>query len=180
MEGILNFNEPLDIKLLDQIVSVLYNPQSNKNDIKAAQIVLGKFQEHPDAWSKVDTILETSTLPQTKFIALVIMDSLIKYRWKSLPREQCEGIKNYIVSLIIRLSSDPQTSSREKLLINKLNLVFVQILKQEWTTNWSTFIPEIISSSKTNESLCENNMVILRLLSEGKNNKNNCNNNNNK
>ncbi|KAM9951178.1 hypothetical protein ACTFIW_010386 [Dictyostelium discoideum] len=166
MENILNFNEPLDINLLDQIVSVLYNPLSNKNDIKAAQMVLGKFQEHPDAWSKVDTILETSKIVQTKFIALVIMDSLIKYRWKSLPREQCEGIKNYIVSLIIRLSSDPQTSSREKLLVNKLNLVFVQILKQEWTTNWSTFIPEIISSSKTNESLCENNMVILRLLSE--------------
>lgn len=42
----------------------------------------------------------------------------------------------------------------------------VQILKQEWPHNWPTFIPELVQSSKTNLSLCENNMVILKLLSE--------------
>jgi exportin-1 len=39
-------------------------------------------------------------------------------------------------------------------------------LKQEWPHNWPTFIPELVESCKTNLSLCENNMVILRLLSE--------------
>lgn len=42
----------------------------------------------------------------------------------------------------------------------------LQILKQEWPHNWPTFITELVESSKTNLSLCENNMVILRLLSE--------------
>jgi len=42
----------------------------------------------------------------------------------------------------------------------------IQILKQEWPHNWPTFIPELVESCKTNLSLCENNMVILRLLSE--------------
>ena len=41
-----------------------------------------------------------------------------------------------------------------------------QILKQEWPHNWPTFIPELVESCKTNLALCENNMVILRLLSE--------------
>jgi exportin-1 len=41
-----------------------------------------------------------------------------------------------------------------------------QILKQEWPHNWPTFIPEIVASSKTSLPLCENNMVILKLLSE--------------
>lgn len=41
-----------------------------------------------------------------------------------------------------------------------------KILKQEWPQNWPTFIPELVESSKTSLSLCENNMVILRLLSE--------------
>lgn len=41
-----------------------------------------------------------------------------------------------------------------------------QILKQEWPHNWPTFIPELVAASKTNLSLCENNMVILKLLSE--------------
>lgn len=41
-----------------------------------------------------------------------------------------------------------------------------QILKQEWPHNWPNFITELVESSKTNLSLCENNMVILKLLSE--------------
>lgn len=42
----------------------------------------------------------------------------------------------------------------------------MQILKQEWPHNWPTFISELVESSKTNLALCENNMVILKLLSE--------------
>ena len=41
-----------------------------------------------------------------------------------------------------------------------------QILKREWPKNWESFIPDIIGASKTNESLCQNNMIILKLLSE--------------
>ena len=51
-------------------------------------------------------------------------------------------------------------------MINKLNLVLVSVLKQDWPHNWPTFINEIIQSCHTNLSICENNMVILRLLSE--------------
>ncbi len=51
---------------------------------------------------------------------------------------------------------------------NQINLhkflVGLQILKQEWPRNWETFIPEIVGSSQKNESLCENNMEILKLL----------------
>lgn len=39
-------------------------------------------------------------------------------------------------------------------------------MKREWPKNWESFIPDIIGASKTNESLCQNNMVILKLLSE--------------
>ena len=45
-------------------------------------------------------------------------------------------------------------------------LFLLQILKREWPKNWESFIPDIIGASKTNESLCQNNMVILKLLSE--------------
>ena len=55
---------------------------------------------------------------------------------------------------------------QNKVLINKLNLVLVSILKQEWPHNWPSFIPEIVQSCRTNLSICENNMAILRLLSE--------------
>ena len=42
----------------------------------------------------------------------------------------------------------------------------MQILKQEWPHNWPSFIPDLVGSSKTSEVLCENNMQILKLLSE--------------
>jgi exportin-1 len=42
----------------------------------------------------------------------------------------------------------------------------MQILKQEWPHNWPTFIPDLVASSMRNFALCENNMVILKLLSE--------------
>ena len=42
----------------------------------------------------------------------------------------------------------------------------LQILKKEWPKNWTSFIPDIVGASKSNESMCQNNMVILKLLSE--------------
>jgi len=155
---------------------------------------LAQLQEHPQAWSRVDQILEQSKSQSTKFFALAILEKVIQYRWKVLPRQQCDGIRSYIVNLIIKLSSDEATLQKERLFLKKLNITLVQvrtagcprcgprlilrtnqinlhkflvglqILKQEWPRNWETFIPEIVGSSQKNESLCENNMEILKLL----------------
>ena len=56
--------------------------------------------------------------------------------------------------------------SKEKVFISKLNLTLVELLKQEWPHNWPSFIGDLVGSSKTSELLCENNMQILKLLSE--------------
>lgn len=81
------------------------------------------------------------------------------------------------------------TLEKEKMYLNKLNMILVQVryehflkswnqyafinilnsiqvLKREWPKNWESFIPDIVGASKTNESLCQNNMIILKLLSE--------------
>lgn len=76
------------------------------------------------------------------------------------------GIRNFVVGFIIQASSTPENLHQQRLLINKLNLVLVSILKQDWPHDWPDFINEIISSCRTNLSICENNMAILRLLSE--------------
>jgi exportin-1 len=116
------------------------------------------------------------------------MNNLITTRWKALPEDQRAGIRNFIVGVVVKISSTddeaPSSSSssntpaataylhtnspRERqAFVNKLNLIVVQILKQEWPNGtWPNAIEEIVSSSKSNLGLCENNMVILRLLSE--------------
>ena len=53
-----------------------------------------------------------------------------------------------------------------KTYINKVNLVVVTIVKFTWVNTWPTFIPEICKASKTDQSLCENNLNLLRILSE--------------
>ncbi|KAK7790553.1 hypothetical protein R5R35_013069 [Gryllus longicercus] len=161
---LLDFNQKLDINLLDNVVGCMYSGIGEQQRI--AQEVLTSLKEHPDAWTRVDTILEFSSNQQTKYYALQILEQVIKTRWKVLPRNQCEGIKKYIVGLIIKTSSDPETMEREKVYLNKLNMILVQVLKREWPKNWESFIPDIVGASKTNESLCQNNMAILKLLSE--------------
>jgi exportin-1 len=131
-----------------------------------AQHVLTQFEEHPDAWTRVPDVLERSSFPQSKYIGLQILEKLIVTRWKTLPEGQRLGIRNFVVGVTVKVASDETTMRKEKTYINKLNLALVQILKQEWPHNWPTFITELVESSKTNLSLCENNMVILRLLSE--------------
>uniref|UniRef100_A0A7M4F858 Exportin-1 n=1 Tax=Crocodylus porosus TaxID=8502 RepID=A0A7M4F858_CROPO len=101
-----------------------------------------------------------------QYYGLQILENVIKTRWKILPRNQCEGIKKYVVGLIIKTSSDPTCVEKEKVYIGKLNMILVQILKQEWPKHWPTFISDIVGASRTSESLCQNNMVILKLLSE--------------
>jgi exportin-1 len=70
------------------------------------------------------------------------------------------------VNCIIEHSKTEDKLKTERAFLNKLNLVLVSILKQEWPHNWPTFINEIVSSCHTSLSICENNMAILRLLSE--------------
>ena len=76
------------------------------------------------------------------------------------------GIKGFIVNKIIQLSSDEATASAERTMIHQMNKVLVSILKQEWPHNWPSFIGDVCGASRTSEVLCENNMHILRLLSE--------------
>jgi exportin-1 len=64
------------------------------------------------------------------------------------------------------MSADEGTLRKERLFINKMNLVLVEVLKHEWPHNWPTFIADICNSSQSSEVLCENNMLILKLLSE--------------
>ncbi|KAJ4837330.1 Exportin-1 [Turnera subulata] len=96
----------------------------------------------------------------------VVLEGVIKYRWNALPVEQRDGMKNYISEVIVQLSSIDSSFRSERLYVNKLNVILVQILKHEWPARWRSFIPDLVAAAKTSETICENCMVILKLLSE--------------
>lgn len=163
MQEILNFEIEFDITTFDNVISTFFQYGAKQ---PLAKQILEQFQQHPKAWERVDQILEKSKLIESKFIALQILETLIKTMWKVLPPANKTGIKNFIIAFIIKTASEEGSLERNRTLLGKLNIVLVQILKQDWPVNWPTFIPEIVVSSKSNLSLCENNMQILKLLSE--------------
>jgi len=164
-QKLLNPNEDdFDVSLLDDVVNAAFSPTDPNRAV--ANKTLMALQETPDVWTKADAILERAQNPQSRFFGLQVLDDAIRTRWRVLPAEQRNGIKNYVVGKVIQVSSDEALASNDKVFLSKLNLTLVQILKQEWPHNWPTFIPDLVGSSKTSEVLCENNMQILKLLSE--------------
>ncbi|KAJ7088867.1 CRM1 C terminal-domain-containing protein [Mycena belliarum] len=164
MEALLDFSRPFDVSLMDKVAMTFYTGGGQEQQM--AQLVLTQFEEHPESWTRVPEILEKSTFPQSKFIGLQILERLVTTRWKTLPESQRQGIRNFIVGETVKVASDDMSLRRERTYLSKLNLVLVQVLKQEWPHNWPTFISELVQSSTVNLSLCENNMAILKLLSE--------------
>jgi len=163
MDAILKLDE-LNVATLDQVTLMVYKGTPAQR--AEAQRVLAQFQELPDAWTRVDRILRESQSQATKFFALQVLQPVVQYRWKALPQAQREAIKAFILDKVVSISSKEETLRSESLYLKKLNEVLVSIIKQDWPNNWGSFVQDITTSSKTNEALCENNMVILKLLSE--------------
>uniref|UniRef100_A0A7S0WF70 Importin N-terminal domain-containing protein n=1 Tax=Chlamydomonas leiostraca TaxID=1034604 RepID=A0A7S0WF70_9CHLO len=162
---LLDFNQPIDVPLLEATVELMYGAANGDQRVAAERLLL-QFQEHPLAWQRVDVILGQAKNESTKYFALQILENVIRYKWGALPVDQREGIKTFLSNIIIRFTTDEALFRKENTFVNKLNIILVQILKHDWPSKWKTFIPDIVSASKTSETLCENSMKIFKLLSE--------------
>ncbi|GAA0143803.1 transporter [Lithospermum erythrorhizon] len=164
-EKLRDLSQPIDVPLLDATVSAFYGTGS-KEERASADHILRDLQNNPNMWLQVVHILSSTQNLNTKFFALQVLEGVIKYKWNALPVEQRDGMKNYISEVIVKLSSDEQSFRRERLYVNKLNIILVQILKHEWPAKWKSFIPDLVAAARTSETICENCMAILKLLSE--------------
>ncbi|GKV06987.1 hypothetical protein SLEP1_g18801 [Rubroshorea leprosula] len=160
-----DLSQPIDVSLLDATVAAFYGTGSKEERAHADQI-LRDMQNNPDMWLQVVHILQHTKSLNTKFFALQVLEGVIKYRWNALPVEQRDGMKNYISEVIVQLSSNEASFRSERLYVNKLNIILVQILKHDWPSRWRSFIPDLVAAAKTSETICENCMAILKLLSE--------------
>ncbi|XP_020230039.1 protein EXPORTIN 1A isoform X1 [Cajanus cajan] len=164
-ENLRDLSQPIDVPLLDATVAAFYGTGS-KEQRTAADQILRDLQNNPDMWLQVMHILQNTQSLNTKFFALQVLEGVIKYRWNALPAEQRDGMKNFISDVIVQLSGNEASFRTERLYVNKLNIILVQILKHEWPVRWRSFIPDLVSAAKTSETICENCMAILKLLSE--------------
>eukprot|EP00049_Salpingoeca_infusionum_P018286 m.356524 g.356524 ORF g.356524 m.356524 type:complete len:1068 (-) comp17567_c0_seq1:423-3626(-) len=165
--ALLDFSTPeVDVDVLDVLVQYFYNGDPGSQEQKLAEQILKQFQESEEAWTRTPQILEKSQNSLTKYFALNVIQPVVTRQWKVLPEEQSSGIKAFVEQLTIDISSDFETIAAEKPLLNKLDQVLVQIAKQMWPRHWPTFVTEIVNASKSSLSICQNNLEILKLLSE--------------
>lgn len=111
-------------------------------------------------------ILKDAQNAQSKYLALSILEKVIQTRWKALPVNERDGIRNFLAEMCIGWSSDETIFRRQRSLLSKANITLVEIVKQEWPNSWENFVPEIVSASEASYEVCENNMNILKLLAE--------------
>ncbi|GLT70232.1 hypothetical protein SLA2020_423260 [Shorea laevis] len=140
-EKLRDLSQPIDVALLDATVAAFYGTGS-KEERTAADQILRDLQNNPDMWLQVMHILQNTKNLNTKFFALQVLE------------------------VIVQLSSNEASFRMERLYVNKLNVILVQILKHEWPVRWRSFIPDLVAAAKTSETICENCMAILKLLSE--------------
>ena len=85
---------------ITHFTSLLCSLALSRSQINQAQRLLSQLQERISGeeassalnWFRVDMILESTSLTaNTKFYALQILESAIKYRWKTLPAEQARA-----------------------------------------------------------------------------------------
>ena len=156
--------DPFPIAELDELVLKLQN--GNAQERKIAQEILILFKKDENSWSKVDGIIENTQQQETKYFALQILEHTISTSWKILPREQCEAVKNFTIQIIIDLCTSIENMKQQKLYLSKLNLVLVKIIKQDWPLHWPGALGDIVGAAKQSEPLCQNNLEVLRLLTE--------------
>jgi exportin-1 len=109
--------------------AIVHSRASCLSEIWCVQVqsVLIEFQNHQDAWQRVPAILEQSANPNTKLIALNILDACVKTRWRVLAADQREAIKMFLIQLIIKLSSDDDSLKANQAYLKRLNISLVQV-----------------------------------------------------
>ena len=66
----------------------------------------------------------------------MILDEVIKSRWKIFPQNVKENTRKYVMDQIITLGTNTSLPKELDKLLNKANQIIVQILKHEWQSSW--------------------------------------------
>lgn len=95
--------------------------------------------------------LVSRTLTHRQLGRAQVLEELIKHRWGAIDDTQREGIKNYLSNLIIKISSDEVTLRREKVFLNKLNILLVQVCAKTFTQ----VISAHVTQSRMSTDICQ-------------------------
>jgi hypothetical protein len=92
--------------------------------------VFQEFLNHPQSWTRVDTILTHAQTVAAKHVALRVLEDLISHRWNLLPKDQHKAIREFVVDNIIKLSSSEQVKMQQAPVLRKMNTVLCSVRRR--------------------------------------------------
>ncbi|OAF70610.1 hypothetical protein A3Q56_01637 [Intoshia linei] len=161
---IFDISNGLDVDLLVKIVDVFYNGKGTLQS-EAAE-VLNEFRNVPGSWMMVENIISSTDVDSVKFYALQLLETAIKTKWHEWDQKNIESIKRYLVHLMMNSSENQEKYNKNRVFVHKVNQVLVLIVRRVWPHNWPSLIDDIMESSKTNDTICINNMNFVKQLSQ--------------
>lgn len=162
MEQILDLEKDLNIEVFDEVVTNANCPDNKKKE--EAERVLLRFKEHPNSWTKVDYILNNSRQQASHYVALQLLENMVKTKWSLFDEGMRQGLRMYVFQLVIERS---KTRGGENYVIEELNTILVEMAKKDWPRRWPTFITDLINVSQgISMEVCRNSLNILRRLNE--------------
>ncbi|AFM99288.1 putative exportin 1 [Encephalitozoon hellem ATCC 50504] len=162
MEQILDLDKDLNIDIFDEVVMNANCPDNRKKE--EAERVLLKFKELPNSWTKVDYILNNSKLQESHYVALQLLESMIKVKWSLFDEGMKQGLRMYVFQLVIEKSKG---RDKGNYVLQELNTILIEIAKKDWPRRWPSFITDLISVSQgISMEVCRNSLNILKRLNE--------------
>lgn len=162
MEQILDLEKDLNIGIFDEVVRNANCPDNRKKE--EAERVLLRFKELPNSWMKADYILNHSRMQESHYVALQLLENIIKTKWSLFDEPMKQGLRMYIFQLVIEKS---KTGTGENYVIQELNTILIEIAKRDWPRRWPTFITDLINLSQgISMDVCRNSLNVLRRLNE--------------
>ena len=71
----------------------------------------------------------------------------VQTRWNIINQQDKDGIRHFIISMVLELAEDPQYQGQNQHVLTKLYGALVSIVKQEWKVSWTNFISDICQSA---------------------------------
>ncbi|KAN0008893.1 hypothetical protein ACTFIU_009559 [Dictyostelium citrinum] len=131
MESILDFNQPLNISILDQLLLQQHDPK--------VSAILNQFIQNPLALSRVDDLLRSNNSDNIRFFGLTVLENNVIKKQLSLNQQQKETIIKQLMEMVLnnevdsKILSTTTTPSLKGLLRKKSASIIAQILVKEWS-----------------------------------------------
>ena len=156
--------QPFDGDKLALLVSLISDMSSgDPTRMTNAHVALENLKENTNFWLQTDSILQNCNDTNTLFFSLVSLQHGVKTKWSLLADEQKLSIKDFVAGYIFRLID---SKSNQKTLLSKANSILVEVVKKEWNGIWKSAIKDLVQSSYQSQDVCENNLRILKELSQ--------------